>query len=166
MVCQTRLWIWLQNCDSSQPSFFLLRMILEESANENVRSVINNVGMTARRRGLPDPLSICRPRKEMSLGELVLCLMPSCIILVTSLHLSVHIIQVSRPISNVCPFFCRCIYHHCLPRNSVLKLIDPLHTWFYERISFPWCFPSGSSAISRVQLNYYSLSSVLSESPF
>lgn len=74
--------------DSSHSSFFLLRMILEESANENVRSVINNVKMAARRRGLPDPLSIHRHRREISFGGLGLWLVQSFIILLTSLYLS------------------------------------------------------------------------------
>jgi len=39
-------------------------MVLEESANENVRSVINNVKITARRRGLPDPLAIHRQKRN------------------------------------------------------------------------------------------------------
>lgn len=45
-------------------------MILEESANENVRSVINNVKMTAMRRALTDPPSVHSHRKEISFGGL------------------------------------------------------------------------------------------------
>jgi len=45
-------------------------MILEESANENVRSVINNVKMTARR-SLTDPLSIHRQRNQSWRGASV-----------------------------------------------------------------------------------------------
>lgn len=53
--------------------------------------------MTAMRRGLPDPLSIHRRRKEICFGGLGLQLVQSFIILSTSLHLSVYVIQVSSP---------------------------------------------------------------------
>lgn len=64
-------------------------MILEESANENVRSDINNVKLTARRR---DPH---RPRNQSwRAGSVVGAKFCH---LWTKLYLSVYIIRVSRP---------------------------------------------------------------------
>lgn len=131
--------------DSSHPSFFLLRMILEESANENARSVINNVKMTARRRGLPDPLSMQRHGREINFGGLGLRLVQSFIILLTSLHLNAYSIHVSSPNISFLPFIleeCKSSFFTLWKGNKhlglqFLFLVDSLNVFNLCNILFP-----------------------------